>query len=68
MFVNSSGLKNPNSDTSQACADRAYLFLRSSSKRRGMAGTGFLLECGLGQRCVRHSTGLRAGGATGTCQ
>ena len=43
MFVNSTGLKNPNSDTSQVWADRAYLFLRSSSKRRGMAGTGFLL-------------------------
>ena len=53
MFVNNTCLKYLNSDTSQACADRAYLFLRSSSKRRGMAGTGFLLECGLGLRRAR---------------
>ena len=39
--------------SSQACADGAYLFLRSSSKRRGMAGTGFLLECGWGLRRAR---------------
>ena len=68
MFVNNTCLKYLNSDTSQACADRAYLFLRSSSKRRGMAGTGFLLECVWDYAVPGHSTGLRAGGATGICQ
>ena len=53
MFVNNTCLKYLNSDTSQACADRAYLFLRSSSKQQGMAGTGFLLDCGLGSRRAR---------------
>ena len=53
----------------RALAGRVYLFLRSSSKRRGMAGTGFLPECADWDYAVSgHSTGLRTGGATGTCQ
>ena len=34
-------------------ADRAYLFLGSSSKRRGMAGKGFPPDCGWGLRRTR---------------
>ena len=68
MFVNNTGLKYLNSDTSQAWADRAYLFLRSSSKRRGMAGTGFLLECGWGLRRARAFYRAPGRGSHRACQ